>query len=158
MNVHRDPKALGDSLRATLGAAARIVLANGCFDLLHVGHVRYLEEARAAGDVLVAAINGDASVRRLKGEGRPIVPELERAELLLALRHVDHVLIFDEPTVDCVLRELHPTVHAKGRDYRAEDVPEYATAQSLGIAMLICGDEKNHSTRDMIERSRKPSG
>ena len=135
----------------------RIVFANGCFDLLHVGHVRYLRDARSAGDVLVVAINSDASMRRLKGEGRPVVPELERAEILAALEGVDHVVVFAEDTVDTLLRELKPHVHAKGTDYRPEDVPEYETARELGIETLIFGDPKDHSSRDLIERAARKS-
>lgn len=135
---------------AALHGAERLVLTNGCFDLLHVGHVRYLEAARALGDCLVVGLNSDRSVRLLKGPGRPRVPERERAELLLALRAVDLVVRFDEPDVSRLLRTLHPTFHAKGTDYTVESVPEYAVARSLGIATVIVGDAKEHSTSSML--------
>jgi rfaE bifunctional protein nucleotidyltransferase chain/domain len=128
----------------------RIVLANGCFDILHVGHTRYLSGARAEGDVLVVAINSDKSVRRLKGEGRPVLPENERAEIVAALESVDYVTIFDEPNVEPLLEALRPNVHAKGTDYTAENVPERAVAERLGIRVAIVGDAKNHSTRDLL--------
>jgi D-glycero-beta-D-manno-heptose 1-phosphate adenylyltransferase len=128
----------------------KIVLANGCFDLLHVGHTRYLSGAKAEGDILVVAINSDDSVRKLKGEGRPTVPELERAELVAALESVDYVIIFDEPNVEPLLEALRPNIHAKGTDYTAETVPERAVADRLGIRVAIVGDAKNHSTRDLL--------
>ena len=128
----------------------RIVLANGCFDVLHVGHTRYLAGARAEGDVLVVAINSDGGVRKLKGEGRPVLPELERAELVAALESVDYVIIFDEPNVEALLETLRPNVHAKGTDYTAETVPERKVSYRLGIRVAIVGDAKNHSTRDLL--------
>lgn len=140
-----------DAMRA---AGKRIVLANGCFDLLHVGHVRYLADARSRGDLLVVAINSDASVRRLKGPGRPLSPQAERAELLLALRSVDRVVVFDEPDLERTLRALRPHVHAKGTDYTVESVPEAAIDRELGIEIAICGDAKDHSTSELLERSR----
>jgi rfaE bifunctional protein nucleotidyltransferase chain/domain len=127
-----------------------IVLANGCFDILHVGHTRYLSGARAEGDVLVVAINSDAGVRKLKGEGRPVLPEKERAELVAALESVDYVIIFDEPNVESLLESLRPNVHAKGTDYTVETVPERAVADRLGIRVAIVGDAKNHSTRELL--------
>jgi rfaE bifunctional protein nucleotidyltransferase chain/domain len=139
--------ALADGLR---GQGRRIVLANGCFDLLHVGHVRYLESARALGDVLFVGVNGDAAVGRLKGQGRPIVPAGERAEMLAALRAVDHVVVFDEDTADRLLARLRPHVHAKGTDYVRDAVPEAATARAVGAEVAIAGDPKRHSTRDLI--------
>jgi rfaE bifunctional protein nucleotidyltransferase chain/domain len=139
--------ALADRLRAQ---GRRLVLANGCFDLLHVGHVRYLESARRLGDVLFVGLNGDAAVARLKGPGRPIVPALERAELLGALRAVDHVVVFEEDTADRLLARLRPHVHAKGTDYTADRVPEAATARAVGAEVAIAGDPKDHSTRDLI--------
>lgn len=141
--------ALAARLRAE---GRRIVLANGCFDILHVGHVRYLQAARALGDVLIVAINADATVARLKGPGRPLVPAAERAEMLLALRAVDHVVVFDDDTVDGLLRRLRPHVHAKGTDYTPESVPEAATARAIGAEVAIVGDPKDHSTRDLIAR------
>jgi rfaE bifunctional protein nucleotidyltransferase chain/domain len=130
---------------------ARIVVANGAFDLLHVGHVRYLAAARQAGDVLFVAVNSDASVRILKGAGRPIVPESERIELLSHLACVDWLVRFDEPTVVEVLRALRPDVHAKGTDYTEESVPEHAVLAEWGGRTLICGDPKDHATTDLID-------
>jgi D-glycero-beta-D-manno-heptose 1-phosphate adenylyltransferase len=133
----------------------RVVFANGCFDTLHVGHVRYLEGARREGDVLVVAVNDDASVCRLKGPGRPILNENARAELVAALRAVDYVVLFHEPNVEPLLELLRPDVHAKGTDYSADTVPERETAARLGIRVAIVGDPKNHSTRGFIETVRK---
>lgn len=130
----------------------KIVLANGCFDILHVGHTRYLSSAKAEGDILVVAINSDEGVRKLKGEGRPILPERERAELVAALESVDYVIIFDEPTVEPLLETLHPNIHAKGTDYTAETVPERAATDRLGIRVAIVGDAKNHSTRELLSQ------
>jgi rfaE bifunctional protein nucleotidyltransferase chain/domain len=129
-----------------------IVLANGAFDLLHVGHVRYLEGARALGDVLVVAVNSDASVRRAKGPGRPVIPEAERAELVAALRCVDHVLVFAEPDVRAVIRALTPDVHAKGTDYTVETVPERDEVLKYGGRVAITGDPKGHSTSALKRR------
>jgi rfaE bifunctional protein nucleotidyltransferase chain/domain len=130
----------------------RIVMANGCFDILHVGHVRYLEGARAEGDVLVVGVNSDASERQLKGEGRPVLPQQARAELVAALACVDCVVIFDDLTVEPLLQALRPDVHAKGTDYTAETVPEREVAARLGIRVAIVGDPKRHSTRDLLQR------
>jgi D-glycero-beta-D-manno-heptose 1-phosphate adenylyltransferase len=132
----------------------RIVLANGCFDLLHVGHVRYLEGARGEGDVLVVAINSDRSTRALKGNGRPVLPEQARARLVAGLRAVSYVTLFDEPDVAALLSTLRPGVHAKGTDYTAETVPERETARRLGVRIAIVGDPKQHSTRDLLARLR----
>lgn len=131
-----------------------IVLANGCFDVLHVGHVRYLQGAKAEGDVLVVGINSDASERQLKGPGRPILAQQARAALVAALAAVDFVTIFDEPNVENLLTRLRPDVHAKGTDYTAETVPERELAGRLGIRVAIVGDAKNHSTQDLIARVR----
>src|SRR5262249_39353608 len=128
----------------------KIVLANGCFDLLHVGHIRYLHDARQRGDVLFVGINGDAAVARLKGPGRPLMPAAERLEMLAALRDVDHVVVFDDDTADRLLAALRPDVHAKGTDYTETTVPERATAQSVGAEVVIAGDPKSHSSRDLI--------
>ena len=141
--------ALADRLRAE---RKRIVLANGCFDLLHVGHVRYLRAARKLGDVLFVGINSDAAVARLKGRGRPLVPATERAEILMALREVDHVVVFEEDTADQLVASLRPHVHAKGTDYGASSVPEAATVQKVGGRVEIVGDPKDHSSRDLIAR------
>ena len=131
-------------------AGRRIVLANGVFDLLHVGHVRYLGAARALGDVLVVALNSDASVRRLKGQGRPIMTAAERAELVGALRPVDAVVVFEEDTVDRVVGALRPDVQAKGTDYTEATVPERTAVLAAGGRVAIAGDPKDHSTRDLI--------
>jgi rfaE bifunctional protein nucleotidyltransferase chain/domain len=128
----------------------RIVLANGCFDLLHVGHVRYLAAARALGDVLVVGLNSDASVRRLKGAGRPLLEAAERAELVAALAAVDAVVIFEEDTVDRLVGLLRPAVQAKGTDYTETTVPERAAVMAAGGRVAIAGDPKDHSTRDLI--------
>ena len=136
---------------------ARIVFANGCFDLLHVGHVRFLEGARALGDLLVVGVNGDAQVRALKGEGRPCVPERERAELVAALRAVDLVTIFHEPTVTELLIAIRPDVHAKGTDYAAHTVPEREVVRSFGGRVAIVGDPKDHSSTEMLERLGRQS-
>jgi D-glycero-beta-D-manno-heptose 1-phosphate adenylyltransferase len=129
----------------------KIVLVNGCFDLIHAGHIRYLQHARELGDLLILAINSDACVRKLKGPGRPLQSEKDRAEILASLDCVDHVLIFNEPTVDSVLMELRPDIHAKGTDYTADSVPERATVLSYGGQTAIVGDAKNHSTQDLIQ-------
>lgn len=137
---------------------ARIVFANGCFDLMHVGHVRYLEAARALGDLLVVGVNGDAEVRRLKGEGRPFVSERERAEMVAALRAVDIVTIFHEPTVAELLLAIRPDVHAKGTDYTEDSVPERDVVRSFGGRVQIVGDPKDHSSTEMLERMRERAG
>ena len=132
-----------------------VVFANGCFDVLHVGHARYLKAARAEGDILIVGVNNDASVRNLKGPGRPILDERARARLVAGLRGVDYVVIFSESSVAALLEDLRPNVHAKGTDYTVETVPELATAKSLGIRVAIVGDPKNHSTRALLESVRK---
>ncbi|MGH7311968.1 MAG: adenylyltransferase/cytidyltransferase family protein [Candidatus Rokuibacteriota bacterium] len=147
--------ALAERLRA---AGKRIVLANGCFDLLHVGHVRYLHGARALGDVLFVGLNSDTAVRRLKGPGRPLLPSAERAELLAALRDVDHVVVFDDDTADGLVTRLRPHVHAKGTDYTPESVPEGASVRAVGGRVVIAGDPKAHSTRDVIALIRERFG
>jgi rfaE bifunctional protein nucleotidyltransferase chain/domain len=144
-----------ESIAAAERAAGRtIVLANGCFDVLHVGHIRYLQGARAEGDRLVVAVNDDPSVRVLKGEGRPILPASERAELVAALRGVDYVVIFSGPTVSPLLRRLRPDVHCKGTDYTVDSVPERGTVEAYGGRTAIVGDPKGHSTRELLGRIR----
>ncbi len=131
---------------------ARIVFANGCFDLLHVGHVRYLEAARALGDLLIVAINSDEQVRVLKGDSRPFMPERERAEIVASIRAVDIVTIFHEPTVEELLRVIRPDIHAKGTDYTEDTVPEKDVVRSYGGRVAIVGDPKDHSTSEMVGR------
>lgn len=138
-----------DDLPAML-AGRKVVLANGCFDILHVGHLRYLEGARALGDTLVVAVNSDRSVRSIKDPGRPILDENERVTLLSALRCVDHIVLFDEPDVSQVIRILQPAIQAKGTDYTEESVPERQQVRAYGGTVKITGDPKDHSTRDII--------
>ena len=133
----------------------RVVLANGCFDLLHVGHVRYLEDARAQGDFLVVALNTDESVRALKGAQRPLMPLAERAEIVRALRCVDAVTSFGETTLEATLREILPDVHAKGTDYTRASVPERGVDLELGIEIAICGDPKTRSSTDIAARAER---
>ena len=130
-----------------------IAFANGCFDILHVGHTRYLAGARAEGDRLVVAINSDASVRRLKGDDRPVLPEDARAELVASLRVVDYVVIFPDATVERLLNLIHPEVHCKGTDYTVETVPERDVVRAYGGRIAIVGDPKDHSTRDLLARA-----
>ena len=129
-----------------------MAFANGCFDLLHVGHVRYLQSAAAEADRLIVAINDDESVRRLKGEGRPVLAAAHRAELVAALRGVDYVLVFPEPTVGPLLEALKPDVHCKGTDYTLDTVPERDVVKGYGGRVAIVGDPKDHSTRDLLAR------
>ena len=147
----RSLASLARTVAAEKRRGRRIVLANGCFDILHVGHVRYLRGAAALGDVLVVALNGDASVRALKGPGRPFMPEAERAEMLSALACVDHVVIFRELDVGKVLRAIRPDVHAKGSDYTVATVPERETVKALGGTVAIAGGPKVRSTRDIVK-------
>ena len=147
-----------DQLRPRLDAerrsGRRIVLANGCFDVLHVGHIRYLEGARREGGLLVVAVNSDSGVCALKGPGRPILPGVARAELVAALAAVDFVVLFDDLTVEPLLEALRPDVHAKGTDYTKDTVPEREVAARLGIRVAIVGDPKHHSTRELLSRVR----
>ena len=147
-----DRDSLVNRITTEKAKGSRIVVANGCFDILHAGHVRYLEGARALGDVLVVAINSDLQVRRLKGEGRPILPARERAELVASLQAVDWVTIFDEPTVTELLLSIKPDVHAKGTDYTEETVPERDVVRSYGGRVAIVGDPKNHSTTGILKK------
>lgn len=134
----------------------QVVLANGVFELLHVGHVRYLEAARALGDLLVVAVNDDASARALKGEGRPVVPAAERAEVVAALWCVDLVLVFADPDVRGILRALRPHLHVKGTDYTPETVPERDVALEVGARVVVAGDPKDHAVSDLLRRIRGP--
>jgi rfaE bifunctional protein nucleotidyltransferase chain/domain len=133
-------------------AKRTVGLANGCFDLLHVGHIRYIEGAAAEVDRLIVAINDDASVRALKGEGRPILPAAARAEMVSALRAVDYVVLFSELTVDRLLRVLMPDAHCKGTDYTVESVPERDVVRGYGGRTVIVGDPKDHATRDLLRK------
>lgn len=144
--------ALGKRLRSE---GRVIVFANGCFDLLHVGHIRFLREAREQGDVLVVGVNSDRSVAALKGPGRPLMPEIGRAELVAALECVDYVIVFDNLTAESLLADLRPHVHCKGADYTEESVPERRLVQELGGAIRITGDAKQHSTREILADIRK---
>lgn len=137
-------------------AGERIVLTNGCFDLLHVGHIRYLHAAKSLGGKLVVGINGDGSVQALKGAGRPLMPAAERAEILAALEDVDAIVVFDEPDVQSLIREIRPDVHAKGTDYTVESVPERRVVEECGGRVAIVGDPKDHSTTTFLERLRLP--
>ena len=132
------------------GAGKRIVFANGCFDLLHAGHIRYLESAKMQGDLLVVGLNGDKSVRKLKGKGRPILPVSDRAELIGALTCVDYIIIFEELTAESLLDTLRPHVHCKGTDYTTKNVPERELVLAYGGEIQIVGDPKEHSTRSVI--------
>ena len=147
-----------EELRARLQAhrqrGQRIVLANGCFDVLHAGHVRYLQGARAEGDLLVVGINSDAGTQRLKGPGRPFLDERARAQLVAALECVNYVVIFSEPTVEALLTTLRPDVHAKGTDYTADTVPEREISARMGIRVAIVGDPKDHSSTALIAQVR----
>lgn len=131
---------------------AKIVLANGCFDLFHVGHIRYLAGAKELGDFLVVGINSDKQVRKLKGENRPFMPENERAEIVSALGFVDFVTVFEEPTVEELIRAVRPDFHAKGTDYTVDSVPEREIVKEYGGETAIVGDPKDHSSTELIEK------
>jgi len=135
-------------------AGKSIAFANGCFDLLHVGHIRYVQAAAAEADRLVVAVNDDRSVAGLKGDGRPILPAADRAELVAALRGVDYVVVFGDPTVERLIRLIRPDVHCKGTDYTVESVPERAVVAGYGGRTAIVGDAKTHATRDLLARIR----
>ncbi len=129
----------------------RIVFANGCFDLIHVGHIRFLKAAKEKGDILVVGLNSDKSVRAIKGKGRPIIKQQDRATILSSFQFVDYITIFNEKDVRKTLKILKPTYHAKGTDYTKETVPEKEISKKLGIKIIIVGDKKSHSTRDLIK-------
>ena len=147
-----------DQLRSTVdtwrAAGDRVILANGCFDFIHVGHIRYLQAAKQLGGRLIVAINSDSSVRGLKGEGRPLMPDLERAEILAALHAVDAVVIFSEPDVRALIRELRPDIQAKGTDYTEDNVPERDEVIAGGGRVAIVGDPKDHSATSFIDRMK----
>jgi rfaE bifunctional protein nucleotidyltransferase chain/domain len=151
--VDRDQ--LVTQIAAKRDKGSRIVFANGCFDILHVGHVRYLAGARELGDMLIVGINSDRQVAALKGSGRPVMPEHERAEIIASLESVDLVTIFDEPTVTELLLALQPDIHAKGTDYTENTVPERDVIRSYGGRVAIVGDPKDHSTSDLITTLRE---
>lgn len=130
----------------------KITLANGCFDVLHVGHVRYLHAAKELGGKLIVAVNSDQSVRALKGDGRPHIPENERAEILAALTDVDAIVVFSEPDVSALIREIHPDIQAKGTDYTAESVPERDVIMEFGGRVEIVGDPKDHSASEILRQ------
>ncbi len=132
----------------------KIIFANGCFDILHVGHIRYLKEAKELGDLLIVAINSDSSAKRLKGDGRPVTPENERAEIVAAIEYVDYVIVFNEPNVSNLLLTLKPDIHAKGTDYTEDSVPEADTVRAYGGRVAITGDKKERSSTGVIERLR----
>jgi D-glycero-beta-D-manno-heptose 1-phosphate adenylyltransferase len=160
MNVKTTPALILERQRLTARIAIertrgkKIVLANGCFDLFHVGHIRYLQGAKALGDILVVGINSDEQVRRLKGETRPFMPEKERAEILSAIFFVDYVTIFPEPTVEELIHAIRPDFHAKGTDYTTETVPEREIVKKYGGQVAIVGDPKDHSSSALIEKTK----
>lgn len=145
-----------EQLAATLGRKARgdkkLILTNGCFDVLHIGHIRYLKEAKSYGDILLVAVNSDTSVRKLKGEGRPVVSEMERAKIIASLRFVDYVVIFTETDVCSIIREIEPDIHCKGGDYREDNVPEREEVIRNGGIIKIAGGEKLRSSSDLIKK------
>lgn len=151
-------EATGEFIRAAQAEGKRVVMANGCFDLLHGGHVSYLESARTFGDVLVVAINSDASERGLKGPTRPVMGEADRAELVAGIGAVDAVFIFGEPTAERLLREFRPNVHAKGTDYTADTVPEREITRELGIEVAIAGAAKENTSKAIIAAVRESAG
>jgi rfaE bifunctional protein nucleotidyltransferase chain/domain len=152
MGIVVDDRELTSLVEADRRAGRTVAFANGCFDVLHVGHVRYLEGAAREADRLIVAVNDDGSVARLKGPGRPILPAPARAELVAALRHVDYVVVFSEPTVERFLTALRPDVHCKGTDYTVDTVPEREVVRRYGGRIAIVGDPKNHATRDLLAR------
>ena len=145
-------EALREKIQSARDLGQRIIFANGCFDPLHVGHVRYLQGAKELGDILVVGLNSDEQVRRLKGAGRPLVPEDQRAEVVASLEAVDFVTIFNEPTVESLLLDLRPDVHAKGTDYTEDTVPERAIVRSYGGTVAIVGDPKDHSSSEILRQ------
>jgi rfaE bifunctional protein nucleotidyltransferase chain/domain len=157
MGIFLTDEQLVSAIAADRRAGRTIAFANGCFDVLHVGHIRYLEGAKREADRLVVAVNDDASVRALKGRGRPVLPSSARAELVAALRAVDYVVLFGEPTVERLLRLIVPEVHCKGTDYTVDSVPEREVMRELGGRVAIVGDPKDHATKDLLSRIQKSS-
>ena len=151
-----DEAALSRALERERSAGRSIAFANGVFDVLHVGHIRYLQDAAKVADVLVVAVNSDASVRMLKGEGRPVMPEGERAEIVAAIRGVSYVTIFEEKSPSRLLGALRPEFHCKGTDYTADSVPEAGIVRAYGGKVVIVGDPKDHSTTSLLEKMRRP--
>jgi len=149
-----DESALLDALERERAAGKSVAFANGCFDVLHVGHIRYLQDAAGVADVLVVGVNGDGSVRELKGEGRPVMPEQERAELISAIRGVSYVTIFHERSPSHLLQTLRPDFQCKGTDYTAESVPEGELVRAYGGKVVIVGDPKDHSTTAVLQKLR----
>lgn len=147
-----DLNAVGAAVVEARQRGARVVLTNGAFDMLHVGHLRYLRGAAELGELVVTAVNSDGSVRGSKGPSRPVIPDHERAELVAALEMVDWVVVFDEPTVSGIIEVLKPDVHAKGTDYTADEVPERAAVEACGGRVAIVGDPKDHSTTELVGR------
>lgn len=152
-----DRKELADFSKRTRSVGERIILANGCFDLIHPGHIRYLAGAKALGGKLLVAINSDQQVRRLKGGGRPLISQKERAEIVAAFRFVDAVTIFDEPTVEEIIRLIRPDFHTKGTDYTTETVPERDIVLECGGRVAIVGDPKDHSSTELLKSVRERS-
>jgi D-glycero-beta-D-manno-heptose 1-phosphate adenylyltransferase len=155
LGVTLSEKDLVEAVARDRAEGRTIAFANGCFDLLHVGHLRYLQAAAREGDRLVVALNDDASAARLKGPGRPIIPAADRAELVAGLRVVDYVTLFSESNVERLLRLLKPDVHCKGTDYSVDTVPERAVVREYGGRIAIVGDAKSHSTRDLVARLQR---
>jgi rfaE bifunctional protein nucleotidyltransferase chain/domain len=151
LEKYRSLKQLSDIIESEKSKGNKIVLANGCFDLIHVGHIRYLKEAKQKGDILVVALNSDASVEKLKGQGRPLLKERERAEIISSFYFVDYITLFDEDNVEKILKALKPHVHAKGSDYTKETVPEKETVKGYGGQVAITGGPKVKSTSEIIK-------
>ena len=148
---------LAEAIGAERSAGHTLAFANGCFDLLHVGHVRYLQGAASEADRLIVAVNDDASVARLKGAGRPVMPAVDRAEMLAALSMVDYVVVFSDANVERLLTTFKPDVHCKGTDYTVDTVPERSVVQAYGGRTAIVGDPKNHATREILKQIQQPS-
>ena len=152
MSKIKSLKEIKDIVDTAKKEGKKIVLANGCFDIIHVGHVRYLRDAKSYGDILIVGINSDSSVKKLKGPNRPFMPDAERAEIVAAFEFVDYVFIFDDERLDKILLYLKPHFHAKGTDYTPDSVPEAKTVNSYGGKVIICGDPKDHSTTEILRK------